>query len=108
MQGKPTVPNLFEKPGVLILGCNVHDHMAGYIYVTENNMANLIDKNGTAVFELQAPEEVKIWHSRLSESTDKNISMPLVKRNDEGAWQITAHLRPLVVKAPRKFKARFN
>lgn len=107
-RGTPIAPGLFDKPGIVILGCNVHDRMVGYIYVTDNSIASVTDENGMAVFEVQAPKEVKIWHSRLSESADKSISMPLVKRNDEGVWQITINLRPLVVKAPRKFKARFN
>ena len=107
-RGTPTAPDLFEKPGIVILGCNVHDHMVGYIYVTDNKMTGITDEKGMAVFEIQTPEEVKIWHSRLSESADKRISMPLVKQNDEGVWQITINLRPLVVKAPRNFKARFK
>lgn len=107
-RGTPIAPNLFDQPGVVILGCNVHDHMVGYIYVADNSMASVTDEKGMAVFEIQAPEEVKIWHSRLSESADKSISMPLIKSNDEGVWQITINLRPLVVKTPKKFKARFN
>ena len=107
-RGTPTAPDLFDKPGIVILGCNVHDHMVGYIYVADNKMAGVTDEKGMAVFEIKAPEEVKIWHSRLSESADESISMPLIKQNDEGVWQLTINLRPLVVKAPRKFKARFN
>ena len=31
--GTPAAPVLFDKPGVVVLGCNIHDWMVGYIYV---------------------------------------------------------------------------
>lgn len=108
-KGTPTLPELFEKPGIVVLGCNVHDHMVGYIYVADNNnMVAITNENGLAVFEAKVPDAVKIWHPQLSEGADKIITAPLVKKNDQGIWQITTNLRPLVVKSPRKFKARLN
>lgn len=35
-EGTPTDPLLFDKPGVVVLGCNIHDWMLGYIYVTDD------------------------------------------------------------------------
>jgi len=107
-RGTPTSPNLFDKPGIVILGCNIHDHMVGYIYVADNEMTAVTDENGMVVLEAPATDEVKIWHSRLSKSADKIISKPLEKKNDKGVWQITTNLQPLVIKQPRKFKARFK
>jgi len=107
-RGTPTSPDLFDKPGIVILGCNIHDHMVGYIYVADNEMTAITDENGMVVLDAQAPDEVKIWHSRLSKSADKIISKPLEKKNDQSVWQITTHLQPLVIKQPRKFKARFK
>ena len=31
--GVPSQPVLFDRPGVVVLGCNIHDWMVGYIYV---------------------------------------------------------------------------
>jgi plastocyanin len=107
-RGTPTSPDLFDKPGIVILGCNIHDHMVGYIYVADNEMTAITDENGMVVLDAQAPDEVKIWHSRLSKSANKIISKPLEKKNDKGVWQITTNLQPLVIKQPRKFKARFK
>ena len=107
-RGTPTLPDLFDKPGIVILGCNIHDHMVGYIYVADNELTAITDENGMAGFDAQAPDKVKIWHSRLSKSADKIISKPLEKKNEMGVWQVTANLQPLVVKQPRKFKARFK
>src|SRR6185436_2464426 len=33
--GTPAQPILFDKPGVVKLGCNIHDWMIGYVYVAE-------------------------------------------------------------------------
>ena len=34
--GTPAQPVLFDKPGVVKLGCNIHDWMIGYVYVTDS------------------------------------------------------------------------
>ncbi|SEQ34156.1 methylamine utilization protein [Nitrosomonas ureae] len=107
-KGTPTLPELFDKPGIVVLGCNVHDHMVGYIYVADNNLVAMTNENGVADFEAQVPDTVKIWHAQLAEGADKIITAPLVKKNDQGVWQLTMNLRPVIVKTPRKFKPRFN
>jgi len=107
-RGTPGSPDLFDKPGIVILGCNIHDHMVGYIYVAENEITAITDENGIAILESKVPEAVKIWHAQLSDSSDKSISVPLVDRNDEDIWQVIVDLHPPVVKEPRKFKARFK
>ena len=33
--GTPSKPLVFDKPGVVVLGCNIHDWMVGYIYVVD-------------------------------------------------------------------------
>lgn len=107
-RGTPTSPDLFDKPGIVILGCNIHDHMVGYIYVADNEMTAITNENGMVTLDAQAPDEVKIWHPRLSKSADMVISKSLEIKNDKGVWQITTNLQPLVIKQPRKFKARFK
>lgn len=107
-RGTPTSPDLFDKPGIVILGCNIHDRMVGYIYVADNELTAITDEDGVAGFDAQAPDKVKIWHSRLSKSSDKIISRPLEKKNEMGVWQVTVNLQPLVVRESRKFKARFK
>lgn len=34
-KGTPAEPVVFDQPGVVVLGCNIHDFMQGYIYVTD-------------------------------------------------------------------------
>jgi plastocyanin len=33
--GTPVAPIVFEKPGEVVLGCNIHDHMLAFVYVVD-------------------------------------------------------------------------
>lgn len=46
--GVPADPVKFDTPGVVILGCNIHDWMIGYIYVSESPWFAVTDAQGRA------------------------------------------------------------
>ncbi|PCJ23187.1 MAG: hypothetical protein COA96_12485 [SAR86 cluster bacterium] len=60
----------FDKPGVVEIGCNIHDWMLAYIYVGESDKMAISNAQGiAAIAELPAGEyRLKIWHARLSDS----------------------------------------
>jgi plastocyanin len=45
-KGQPHAPVLFDHAGLVVLGCNIHDQMVGYIYVTEAPYFGQSDKTG--------------------------------------------------------------
>lgn len=59
-------PVLFDVPGVAVVGCNIHDWMLGYIYVSASHLVAKSDHNGLATLSnLQAGEYTfQIWHER--------------------------------------------
>ncbi|MCE2572732.1 methylamine utilization protein [Motilimonas eburnea] len=61
---RPHSPILFDKPGVVALGCNIHDRMQAHIYVASSPWVAVTDANGMVVFtDLKpAPYQVKLWH----------------------------------------------
>lgn len=65
--GTPARPIVFDKPGVVVLGCNIHDWMIGYIYVSESPYFAKTGPDGTArLNDLPARSyEVRVWHPRL-------------------------------------------
>jgi plastocyanin len=70
----------FDKPGVVVLGCNIHDWMVGYIYVSETPYFAKTDAGGRALIaELPAGDyAVRIWHPGLEpteESTKRVVSV---------------------------------
>lgn len=66
--GVPGKPVVFDKPGVVALGCNIHDAMVGYIYVVDTPWFTKTSKDGSAVLEgiPAGSYEVRVWHPRLA------------------------------------------
>lgn len=54
----------FDQPGVVALGCNIHDNMLAYIYVTDAPIYAKTDANGRAVFAglENGRYDVAAWH----------------------------------------------
>lgn len=68
-EGTPSEPLLFDKPGVVVLGCNIHDWMVGYIYVTDEPLYGVTDSNGTLKLD-QVPAghyQATLWHPRTED-----------------------------------------
>ncbi|MGF0240836.1 methylamine utilization protein [Rhodococcus sp. IEGM1300] len=62
-EGTPSDPVLFDKPGVVVLGCNIHDWMLGYVYVTDDPRFGVTDASGQLT--LDAPPggyHATLWH----------------------------------------------
>lgn len=75
-------PLLFENPGVVELGCNVHDWMLGYIYVADTQYFAQSDRMGKAT--ITAPEgeySLSLWHPRLSDNDLARISQISITDN---------------------------
>lgn len=68
-KGTPAAPLLFDKPGVVVLGCNIHDWMLGYIYVTDDPRFGVSDAQGRVRLE-QLPAgdyHLTLWHPQLAD-----------------------------------------
>jgi plastocyanin len=65
--GRPASPVVFDVPGVVTLGCNIHDWMVGYVYVASSRFFAVTDSNGQArISELPAGDhQLLLWHSSL-------------------------------------------
>jgi plastocyanin len=57
----------FDKPGVVALGCNIHDQMSAFIFVTDSGWTARTNAQGMAVFAdaPNAPARVVVWHPYL-------------------------------------------
>jgi plastocyanin len=65
-KGNAYPPLTFDKPGVVVLGCNIHDGMLGYILVVDTPHFALTDDAGRAVLESLPPGtyDVHAWTPR--------------------------------------------
>ena len=68
--GRAHAPVVFDHVGLVTLGCNIHDSMVGYIWVTDSPWFGRTGANGALQLHDLAPGEyqVRIWHARLAES----------------------------------------
>jgi hypothetical protein len=66
--GTPAKPVVFDKPGVVVLGCNIHDWMVAYVYVSESPWFAKTGADGSAVLrDLPAQQYiVRVWHPQLA------------------------------------------
>jgi plastocyanin len=76
-------PQLFNTPGVVELGCNVHDWMLGYIYVADTPYFAQSSGEGKATVTVPNGDyTMSIWHPRLSESDTARMSKVTVGNDD--------------------------
>ena len=66
-KGTPSEPVLFDQSGIVTLACNIHDHMLGYLYVTDSPWHALTDASGLVSINLPEAEQyiVRAWYPGL-------------------------------------------
>jgi plastocyanin len=61
--GEEAAPQLFDKAGTVVLGCNIHDKMLAYVKVVDTPYFAKTDGAGAARIELPPGKyTVKAWH----------------------------------------------
>jgi plastocyanin len=65
--GVPANPVLFDQPGVVVLGCNIHDNMSAWIVVVETPYFALTGASGKAALQEVPPGayRLRVWHADL-------------------------------------------
>jgi plastocyanin len=71
--GKVYPPLVFDKPGIVTIGCNIHDSMLGFIYVTDSPWFGKTDASGAAdIAQLPAGlYDIALWHPRQNDAPTK-------------------------------------
>jgi plastocyanin len=96
-RGKPYPPLLFDRVGIVILGCNIHDWMIGYIDVTDAPFYGTTDTQGTWSSQVPAGRyEITVWHPRMREPTPTLVRELSIDAGDraELTLLLTKPLRP--------------
>ena len=102
--GVPAQPVLFDKPGVVVLGCNIHDWMVGYIYVSESPYFGKTGADGRVLLTELPPRAyiVRVWHPQLDgeESATRQAVDVARPRRAELAWALKLKPEVRVRRAP--------
>jgi plastocyanin len=67
--GTPSSPVMFDKPGVVVLGCNIHDSMVAWLLVVDTPYFARTDRSGVATLgNLPSGDyRLRAWHSPMAE-----------------------------------------
>uniref|UniRef100_UPI0035AEB8DF methylamine utilization protein n=1 Tax=Hylemonella sp. TaxID=2066020 RepID=UPI0035AEB8DF len=64
--GTPANPVVFDRSGIAVLGCNIHDQMVGWIVVVETPYYAMSDAQGRAVIDAPPGSyRLRSWHPGL-------------------------------------------
>lgn len=89
----------FPNAGLVVLGCNIHDDMIGYIVVNEQGTSGgVTDADGSITFNADNASEFNIWHGAMLEhglepvvitreqlgAQNYNVTMPFTIAGDDG------------------------
>ncbi|MAL03643.1 MAG: methylamine utilization protein [Arenimonas sp.] len=76
--GTPPEPVVFDVPGVVVVGCNIHDWMIGWIVVLDTPHHARSDAGGLA--RLEVPDgayRLQAWHPRLAgDAVVRDVTVP--------------------------------
>ncbi len=91
-KGIPGAPTSFDVPGVVALGCNIHDRMIGYIYVAESAQFALSGSDGRVSLPA-GNHEVRVWHP-AQQSPQRAQTVSFSGEQSAAPIAITVNIRP--------------
>ena len=104
--GQPESPITFENQGVVVLGCNIHDSMLGYIYVAKSAHVYQTDEQGNVQLNgLTLPAQLSLWHSLQQIALEETQPLALTA-NSPRSFQVT--LQTIEPKPRNTFGSKFK
>lgn len=99
--GVPTNPVKFDKPGTVVLGCNIHDYMVAFIHVVDTPYFAKTNKMGKAVLN-DVPNgnyTINAWHYALAKEKEI-VEKPLLVKESQHIV-IPLSLKPFMIPAKK-------
>jgi plastocyanin len=100
-RGQPHAPVVFDQPGIVTLGCNIHDNMVAFVVVTPAPYFGRTDDKGEWKIS-NLPEgmyRIKLWHPLLKDPTKM---LERLMRVDAGSSEVTLKIEDVTRPAPLK------
>lgn len=85
----------FDAPGIVALGCNIHDNMIAYAFVADSPWTALTGDDGRALIQGVPPGNYRaqVWHPKFPPGrASPNVSIAL--SGDATRWEATIKLLP--------------
>lgn len=95
--GVPANPVKFDKPGTIVLGCNIHDYMVAFIKVVDTPYFSKTNKTGKAVLrDLPAGNyTLKAWH--YAQAKENEVFEKTIVFKDSEKATINMSLKPFML-----------
>jgi len=95
-EGTPAQPVLFDTPGVVTLGCNIHDWMRGYVLVLQTAHFAASGDDGIARIAAVPDGEYRLmaWHPDLKQGLALAGDNVLAQRDASHVASFTLELKP--------------
>lgn len=91
-------PITFEKPGIVVVGCNIHDWMLGYIKITNTPFFSNTDSSGIASFPELPPGDydIEIWNPRIKDKSKYLVRSQTLsdQQSEKMTFKLKKSLRP--------------
>lgn len=83
-RGEKHPPIVFDRPGLVVLGCNIHDSMIGYIYVTDAPRFGKTDAHGALRLEDLPPGTYRLtfWSPYVADAPSTLTRDVAIERAD--------------------------
>jgi plastocyanin len=95
-KGHAHAPVSFDENGLVVLGCNIHDHMLAYILVVDTPVFAITNDDGVAMLNAQHGKNatVSIWNPRIRDDADNlSVSVEAVDHDTSVAFNLVKPLR---------------
>jgi plastocyanin len=99
-RGKAYPPVVFDQPGVVTLGCNIHDNMLAYIVVTGAPYFGRTGPEGEWAVPNLPPGKysLRVWHPQLNEADELERTVQAGAERDVIELRLERDLRPAPLK----------
>ena len=100
--GVPAQSVLFDKAGVVVLGCNIHDWMIGYIYVSESPYYATTGADGEVTISgIPAGDyTVRVWHPQLADVVEDTRRKLEANESADMLWRVALKPEVRIRRAP--------
>jgi plastocyanin len=90
-------PIVFDRPGLVTLGCNIHDGMIGYIYVTDSPFFGRSDDSGQLQLHglPSGSYTLRAWHPQMQEPGDSTLRLQFTLADSDHSSPVFHLTRPL-------------
>lgn len=96
--GVPGNPIVFDKPGTVVLGCNIHDEMVAYIQIVDTPYFGKTDMSGNVKLDglVNGKYILKTWYFRMAPNAAP-LEQPFTMQGTDLSLETKLHVKAIPV-----------